>query len=148
MAEGPRYSRNVWIALGFAVVWGLLLVVAAFVAPVYRTSSGSATDGTVATTAEGSATLVGVNGYGVLLVISVPLVAAVVVTWALARGRRRLGWVVTSVLCVLNVLALLSVGIFFVPVTIALIVACAGTPRTRVAQPADPAPSPPDRELP
>lgn len=143
MAVGPRYSRNAWIALGVAVVWGLLLVVAAFVAPVYSTSSGSAvdgTDGTVATTAEGSATLVGVNGYGVLLVISVPLVAALVVAWALARGRRRLGWVVTSVLCVLNVLALLSVGIFFVPVTLALIVACASTPRTRVAQPADPSP--------
>ena len=141
MVHGPRYSRNAWIALGVAVVWGLLLVVAAFVVPVYSTSSGSATDGTVpTTTTEGTATLVGVNGYGVLLVISVPLVAAVVVAWALARGRRRIGWVVTSLLGVLNVLALLSVGIFFLPVTIALIVACASTPRTRVVRPADPAP--------
>ena len=138
MVDGPRYSRNAWIALGVAVVWGVLLVVAAFVAPVYSTSSGSAVDngdGTVSTTTEGSATLVGVNGYGVLLVVSVPLVAAVVVAWALARGHRRTGWVVTSVLAVLNVLALLSVGIFFVPVTLALIVACASTPRTRVPQP-------------
>jgi len=141
MVHGPRYSRNAWIALGVAVVWGLLLVVAAFVVPVYSTSNGSATDGTVpTTTTEGTATLVGVNGYGVLLVISVPLVAAVVVAWALARGRRRIGWVVTSLLGVLNVLAMLSVGIFFLPVTIALIVACASTPRTRVARPADPAP--------
>jgi hypothetical protein len=144
MADGPRYSRNTWVALGVAVVWGFLLVVAAFVAPVYGTSSGSAAsgpDGTVsAATSEGTATLVEVNGYGVLVVVSVPLVAAVVVAWALARGRRRIGWVVTSVLGVLNVLALLSVGIFFVPVTLALIVACASTPRTRVARPTDAAP--------
>ncbi|MDA8436458.1 MAG: hypothetical protein M0Z98_10800 [Actinomycetales bacterium] len=141
MVDVPRYSRNAWIAVGVALVWGLLLVVLAFVAPVYSTSSGSATDGTVAsTTTEGTATLVGVNGYGVLLVVSVPLVAAVVVAWALARGRRRIGWVVTSLLGALNVLAMLSVGIFFLPVTIALVVACASTPRTRVARPADPAP--------
>jgi hypothetical protein len=143
VVEDPVYSRNTWVALGVAMVWGVLLVVAAFVAPVYSTSSGSAVDGsggTVSATTEGTATLVGVNGYGVLPVVSFPLVATVVVAWALARGRRRLGWIVTSVLCVLNVLSLMSIGIFFLPVTLALVVACASTPRPRVARPGDPAP--------
>ena len=143
MTIAARYSRNASMALGAAVVWSLLLVVAAFVAPVYSTSSGSAspdaTGGTTSSVVAGTATLVGVNGYGVLLVVAVPLLATLVVAWALARGRRRLGWVVTSAFGFLTFLALMSIGVFFVPVTVALIVACAGTPRHRVAQPADPA---------
>lgn len=143
MTIAARYSRNASIALGVALVWSLLLVVAAFVAPVYSSSTGSSTDVTsgAVTTPEtaGTGTLVGVNGAGVLVFVALPLVATLVVAWALARGRRRLGWVVTSVLGVLTVLALLSVGIFFLPVSLALVVACANTPRPRVARPADPA---------
>ena len=137
------YSRRTPFALAFALVWSLLLVVGAFLAPVYSTSSQSAsadsTTGVTTTTAvtTGSATLVGVNGYGVLVVVTIPLVATLFVAIALARGRRRIGWVVTSVLALLNVLALLSVGIFFVPTTVALIVACASAPRPLRAHPAD-----------
>lgn len=144
MTIAARYSRNASIALGVALVWSLLLVVAAFVAPVYSSSTGSSstdvTSGAVTTSeTTGTGTLVGVNGPGVLVFVALPLVATLVVAWALARGRRRLGWVVTSVLGVLTVLALLSVGIFFLPVSLALVVACANTPRPRVARPADPA---------
>ncbi len=133
MSETARFSRTASTALWVALVWSVLLVVAAFVAPVYSSTSGTAStdptsSGTVTT--EGTGTLVGVNGPGVLVVVAVPLVATLVVAWALARGRRRLGWVVTSVLGVLTVLALLSIGIFFLPVTLSLIVACASTPLT------------------
>ena len=75
------YSRRTPFALAFALVWSLLLVVGAFLAPVYSTSSQSAsadsTTGVTTTTAvtTGSATLVGVNGYGVLVVVTIPLVA-------------------------------------------------------------------------
>lgn len=143
MSSRSPWSRTTGIALGVALAWSLLLVVAAFVVPVYGTASGSATvdpsTGLSTTTTEitGSATLVGVNGPGVLVVIGIPLVATLLVGWALAARRRRIGWVITSALCVLNVLALLSVGIFFVPTTLALIVACAATERRRVAHPAD-----------
>jgi hypothetical protein len=145
MTIAARYSRNASIALGVALVWSLLLVGAAFVAPVYSSSTGSSssdvTSGATTTASQttGTGTLVGVNGPGVLVFIALPLLATLVVAWALARGRRRSGWVVTSVLGVLTVLALLSVGIFFLPVTLALVVACANTPRPRVARPADPA---------
>ena len=136
MSTTPRYARATAIALGFALLWSVLLVVAAFVAPVYSTSNSAAssdltTGATSAAESTATATLVGVNGAGVLLIVSLPLVASLVVAAALAFGRRRLGWVVTTLLIVLNVLAMLSVGIFFVPTTLALIVACASTPRPR-----------------
>ena len=136
MSITSRYSRTTAFALGVALVWSVLLVVAAFVAPVYSTSSSavsSAPSSGAAAAAEptGTATLVAVNGAGVLLIVSLPLVASLVVAAALALGRRRLGWVVTSLLIVLNVLAMLSVGLFFVPTTVALIVACASTPLPR-----------------
>jgi len=130
------WTRTASIALAIAAAWSVLLVAAAFVAPAYSTSSGSASMDTTSgatTTAEvttGSATLVAVNGPGVLVV-------TLLVALSLATGHRRVGWVLTAILCLVNVLALLSVGIFFVPVTLALIVACASSERRRVAHPAD-----------
>jgi len=137
------WTRTASIALAIAAAWSVLLVAAAFVAPAYSTSSGSAsmdtTSGATTTTevTTGSATLVAVNGPGVLVVIALPLVVTLLVALSLATGHRRVGWVLTAILCLVNVLALLSVGIFFVPVTLALIVACASSERRRVAHPAD-----------
>ena len=142
MSEHSRYSRSASTALWVALVWSVLLLVAAFVVPVYSSSGGSAETGTstgstTTSVTTGSGTLVGVNGPGVLVVVALPLLATLVVAWALGRGRRRLGWVVTSVLGVLTVLALLSIGIFFLPTTLALVVACASTPLTRQSRAAD-----------
>jgi hypothetical protein len=61
---------------------------------------------------------------------------------ALAFRRRRIGWVLTSILGFFNLLAMLSIGIFILPTTLALVIACAATERRRVAHPADePAPA-------
>jgi hypothetical protein len=142
------WSRTSATALSFALVWSALLVVGALVLPAYGTSSQSATLDTgtsAASTAPvttGTETLVGVNGEGVLVVIGIPLVVTMLVGTALAFRRRRIGWVLTSILGFFTLLAMLSIGIFILPTTLALVVACAATERRRVAHPADdPAPA-------
>ena len=102
------------------------MAVAALVVPVYQSSSHSSSG----TMAAGSATLVGVNGWGALLVAVAPLAAAMVTGWALWRraGRQGAGvlaWAVTGLLVSINLLAMLSIGVFVLPVTLALVIACA-----------------------
>ncbi len=147
---GFPWSRTAATALSFALVWSALLVVGALVLPAYGTSSQSATadmgDGTGAQTitpvTTGTETLVGVNGPGVLIVVGIPLIVTMLVAAALAFRRRRLGWVLTSILGFFTLLAMMSIGIFILPTVLALVVACAATERRRVAHPADdPAPA-------
>jgi hypothetical protein len=122
---GSRFRRLERISLAFALVWGTGLVIAALLVPVYQ-SSGVSSSGAVT---DGSATLVGVNGWGVLLAAGTPLAAAVVTGCALWRrtGRQGAGvlaWTVTGLLAVFNILAMLSIGVFVIPVTAALAIAC------------------------
>jgi hypothetical protein len=148
MGSGFPWTRTAATALSFALVWSALLVVGALVLPAYGTASQSATEdtGTGATSTApvttGTETLVGVNGQGVLIVVGIPLLVTMLVAAALAFRRRRIGWVLTCILGLFNLLAMLSVGIFFLPTTLALVVACAATERRRVVHPADePAPA-------
>lgn len=118
------------VALVLALVWSVLLVLAGLTLPLYGSSSSSATmdgsgDGDEIT---GTATLVQVNGWTALLVLAVPLVVTLLVGLLLGvggRGPRAGAWAVTALLGVFTVLALLSVGLFMVPVVVALVVACA-----------------------
>jgi len=120
-----RFGRPEGISLAIALVWGAGLVVAALLVPVYQSSSVSSSGAVT----DGSATLVSVNGWGALLVAGAPLAAAAVTGCALWRraGRRGAGvlaWAVTGLLGCFNLLAMLSIGVFVLPVTIALVVAC------------------------
>ena len=122
---GSRFGRPERISLGIALAWGLGMVIAAFVAPVYH-SSGVSTTGAMT---DGSATLVAVNGWRALLVAAAPLAAALATGGVLWRRAGRPGggfiaWTVVGLLGVFNVLAMASIGVFVLPVTIALIVAC------------------------
>jgi hypothetical protein len=73
------------IALWVAAVYGVLLIVAGFLAPVYHwTSESSAGDVT-----QEPGTLVEVNGSGVVVVLGAPLLATVLVGWALRLRPRR-----------------------------------------------------------
>jgi uncharacterized protein involved in response to NO len=122
-----NFGRGERIALLVATGWSVALLVAAMVAPVY--SSATVTTARFAT-ATGSATLVQVNGWRVLVVVGIPLVCTLLVGAALWRRAGRPGagvaaWVVTGLLAGFNVLALASIGIFVVPVTAGLAVACA-----------------------
>jgi len=130
-----RLGRLERVSLAIAAVWGAGLLAAAVVVPVYS-SAGVSSSGAVS---HGVATLVAVNGRGVLLVVSVPLVAAAMVAGALwRRGPRQgagvLAWAIAGLLAVFNVLALASIGVFVIPVTACLFVACAGHGRQRGSQ--------------
>lgn len=118
------------IALVLALVWSALLVLAGFTLPLYGFSSSSATlDGSSGTDEiTGTATLVQVNGWTAVLVLAIPLAVVLVVGGLLVvggRGPRVVAWAITALLGVFTVLALLSVGLFIVPVVVALVVACA-----------------------
>jgi hypothetical protein len=94
--------------------------------------------------AQGSETLVGVNGPVVVVVLGVPLLATVLVGSALLLRSRRgavpFAWSVTGLLAVFNLLTMASIGLFVLPVTAALIVACAASrPRPQQDAAADPA---------
>lgn len=111
-------------ALVAALLWSLGLIAAATTVPVYRSVSVT-TDGS--TTPE-SQTLVGENGTHVLFIMAVPLVTTVLVAWFLFRSRHRwalpMALAFTGLLVVLNMAALLTIGIFVLPVAGALVVAC------------------------
>jgi hypothetical protein len=116
-----------------AAIWGLVLVVAGFLVPAYRSTSMSSSGEPT----QSSETLVGVNGPGVAVVLVGPLLVTVLVGCALLlRGRRGalpVAWVLTALLAVFIVLWMLSIGVFVVPVTAALVVACASGSRPRAA---------------
>ena len=120
-----RFGRLEWISLAIALACSTGLVIAALLAPVYQSQSVSSSG----VTANGSATLVGVNGWRALLIAGVPLAAAAVAGYGLWRRAGRpgagvLAWTVTGLLACFNVLAMATIGVFVVPVTIALFAAC------------------------
>lgn len=128
MNQTPRVRRSSAIALLIAAVCSAGLLVAGFVAPVYQAVSSSSSGRRV----ESTDTLVGVNGLGAVPVLAVPLLITVLVTWALLqRGRRwamPLAWTLTAILGVFTLLAMMTIGILVLPVTVALLVACAKGP--------------------
>jgi hypothetical protein len=125
MGDG-HLPRGEWVALAVALVWSAGFIVAAALAPAYQstteTSSGIVT--------HGSATLVDENGRAVLLPVGVPLLVTVIVGCALwrreaSRGAGPIAWTFTGLLAGFNVVAMLSIGPFMLPVTASLVVACA-----------------------
>jgi hypothetical protein len=128
-AGETRLGRVPAVALLGASAYGVALVVAAFVAPVYESTSSSSSGETT----RASDTLVGVNGLSAAVVLAVPLVVTLVVGCALWLGSHRwampIAWTLTGLLAAGNLLAMLSVGVFVLPVTAALVVACAASRR-------------------
>jgi hypothetical protein len=128
MGDG-RLRQGEWTTVAAALIWSAGLMVAAAVAPAYQsttaTSSGPVT--------HESATLVDENGPAVLLAVGVPLLATVIVGYALwrreaSRGAGPIAWTFTGLLAGFNVLAMPSIGLFMLPVTVALAVMCAKHP--------------------
>jgi hypothetical protein len=117
-------------ALLVGAIYGAALVVGGFLAPVYK-STGVSSTGEVTHRSE---TLVDVNGLGVGFVLGLPLLITVVVGFALWQGSWRgavpFAWALTGLLAAFNLLAMLSIGVFVLPATAALVVACS-TSRTR-----------------
>lgn len=118
-----RLGRVAAAALLIAAGYSAALVAGAFLAPMYQSSVSSSGEVT-----HGPGTLIGVNGFGVVAVIGMPLLVSLAVGCALLSRSRRtampLAWALTGLLAVFNLLAMLSIGVFVLPVTAALIVAC------------------------
>jgi hypothetical protein len=117
---------------GAAIAWSLAVVSAGFWFPFYRTSVEVAcVPGDRCTSVaggEGTATLVGVNGPEVVLVLAVPTIVSVLVgamVIAALNGSRlalRLAWAVVIALGLLSFVSGFSVGLWFLP-SVALLVA-------------------------
>ena len=73
-----------------------------------------------------------------MITLGLPLLMTLAVGCALWQGSRRgaipVAWTLTGLLAVFNLLAMMSIGVFVLPVTAALIVAC-GTRRPRSKHP-------------
>ena len=117
-----------------AVAWAALLIVGAFTIDVYSGESESST-GVVR---DLGATLVEINGAGVLWFVSIPFVLCVAAFFLLRRvcttgsGRAARGVSVIIALMLFGaVLGAASVGMFFVPAVLALAVAHAIVPSPR-----------------
>jgi hypothetical protein len=114
-----------------ATLWGLALVAGALVVPVY---SGGTLDSSGAFHAT-SATLVAENGAAALAVAALPAVLALLVWLALHRKCSRgsawagpVAWTLVGVLGVFCLLGILTVGVFVMPIALALAGAAALTP--------------------
>ena len=133
MKASTKPGRAASVALLCAAVWALGLLVAGWLVPVYQSTSISSSGEQTRSTE----TLVGVNGPGVLIVLAIPLLATLLVAGALLvrprRGALPLAWALTALLAGVNLLAMLTIGIFILPVTAALVVACATCTATAVA---------------
>jgi hypothetical protein len=135
--------RGTIAALVVAGALGVLLLIAAFVVPVYEsatfTSSGDA-GGAVTQVTSGSATLVGENGWIVVLLLAIPLAATAVVGYALARRppprASAVPWTATGLHAALTLLRMLAIGIVLRPITAALVVACLNETRRETLVPA------------
>jgi len=115
------------IALAAAAAWAVALLVAAFLVPI----GGSVSASSSGVITYGTATFVDINGVHGAAVVGIPLLCTVLVAGALLLRRRRAAvpcaWAVTGVLALFNMLAMLTIGLFVVPVTAALVVACTAT---------------------
>lgn len=99
-----------------AVRWTAALIPLAFLAPAYQGESASSTGVRTHTTA----TLVGINGPWVAVLLCVPLGLAVIARLALRR-RTRAAWIPISVFCAFAIVAAASIGIWLLPPALALV---------------------------
>lgn len=126
----PSVARNRWrLAVRLtcaAVVWSLGLVLAALLLPTYGGQTVSDSNGLTLT----SATAVEVNGARALIIVTVPVVASLVVAWALYRRRSdgwrhsgRVAWAAIAILTAAALAGIASVGAFMLPAAILLALA-------------------------
>jgi hypothetical protein len=122
-------------ALTIAALWSVLLIAVGGFAPLASHSSmgahaDSATgqsvqDAEVTTTSS----LVTDNGIWVLAVLAIPLVVTLLVGLCLTQGWWWAGWVLSGLFVAFTFLAMLSIGVFLLPVTIGLVVASTASRR-------------------
>jgi len=134
-------------ALTLATLWSLLIVGVGGFAPLSTHSSmGGHADSVTGQLVQDpevttTSSLVGDNGFWVLAVLAIPLAVTLLVGLALTRGWWWAGWGITGLFVAFTLLGMLSIGVFLLPVTIALVVACTSVPRSAEAPSSAPLPS-------
>jgi hypothetical protein len=129
--SGRACTRWIWVAVHLATLWSAGLLAGAATLPVYGSSTTVSTrHGVMSTVTHPSKTLVEVNGSRILEIIAIPLAASLLVGVALLRPRAGwvahwVAWVLTGVVGLLSLLAILTIGLAIVPVTMLLAAACA-----------------------
>ena len=107
-----------WLAL----VVSLGAIATLWLMPMYTFQVVSQRVGGEATSSVGTDTLIGVNGYAVLGILAIPLLAALsaLLPWPARyrRGADVVGAIVVAVFCILGAF---TVGVFFVPTALVLL---------------------------
>jgi hypothetical protein len=144
ISAGVGMRPRARLAVAFAALWSVGLLVGAVTLPAYSGSSAGTTADGQPTGSTTSSTLVEVNGRGVLVPLAIPLIATVVVaTLLLLRGRAAAAllpwlvaaaWLAVAACGALAVLGLLSIGFFVLPVAVALGIAVASSDRPAPAR--------------
>lgn len=118
-----RLGRVPSVMLLLAGCWSAALIIGAFFVPVYQSAKTPARHAPPSPD-----TLAGVNGPGVAAVIAVPLLVVLLTGIALWLSPRKvalvIAWTGTGLLIAFNLMAMMSIGIFVLPVTVALVIAC------------------------
>jgi len=116
---GPKWALA-------AAAWTCVLLVGAMVFPLYSESSVTMVNGHT-TSSVGTATLFAVNGFGVIIILGVPLVLSLVCYAALrraneqnARGIRAIVLTCVVLVWIEAVLGAMSIGLLLLPVAILL----------------------------
>lgn len=126
----PSVARNRWrLAVRLtcaALIWSLGLVVVAIFVHTYGGQTVSDSNGLTLT----ARTAIQVHGLKAVIVVAIPVVATLVVAWALYRrrtGRSRYSgaaaWTAIVIVATVAVLGIPSVGLFMVPVVVLLVLA-------------------------
>jgi cytochrome bd-type quinol oxidase subunit 2 len=133
--------------LAAAAVWCALLFVGAVTLPAYTGATTRFDSQGREVETSTTATLFEINGPWVLVLLTVPVVAVALIALLLhLRPRHRVAgvaaWVVVGALGLFTLAAMLTIGSFIAPVTLALAIATALTPPQPSAMPTAPAAPP------
>ena len=138
-APGTRRRRrhDLWqlVALVLSVAASLLLLVL----PVYESSTTSSSGAEVS----GTSTLLETQGPAVLVTLAVPILLTGVPLLVQGRARGAVSLVCTLLLGIGALLALLSIGVFYLPALVCSIAATTASLRPSASAPSGPAPSGP-----
>jgi hypothetical protein len=128
---GPSRTRaaaTVAVALAAAATAWLLLW------PCSYSGARSHPDGT---TTQTCTSLVAVNGWRVAWLLAIPVAITALGLLSAIRGRRAITLTLALLMLASCVVAILSIGIFYLPSAVALLVAATGRPASGVKQPID-----------
>jgi hypothetical protein len=119
----PRTPMQTPIANLIASVLALAAAIALIATPLFEVSSESDTAVGTSTRSTQSITLIEQEGQRILVILAIPVLLTLVPVLASLRHRRAVTIICTSLLAAGVVLALFSVGVFFLPALIAMCVA-------------------------